>query len=277
MNINTLLWVLQIILAIKGITSAFTHTFQHSKPAMQEAIGKVGGSAKPLLHAISLLLLIVSLGLVLPGVMSLPGMIVPFSAAGMAAMMLVSLFFHVKYREKPLIFADLILFALCAFTAYARAGSSCHSKSEDPANPLFVNLLKDNIRMPATLTSLALLVRDYDEAINWFSQKCRFTLLENNDMGDGKRWVLMKPSGEGGASLLLAKAACLEQESCIGNQTGGRVFLFLHTSDFWEEYNHMRGQGVQFLEEPRQEPYGTVVVFQDLYGNKWDLIQPRNF
>ncbi len=128
--------------------------------------------------------------------------------------------------------------------------------------------------MTQTITSLALLVRDYDEAIAFFTQALRFTLLEDTPLGDGKRWVRVGPPGGNGAALLLAQAATPEQQACIGNQTGGRVFLFLHTDDFWDDYRHMQACGVRFTEEPRSEPFGQVVVFLDLYGNKWDLIQP---
>ena len=94
-------------------------------------------------------------------------------------------------------------------------------------------------------------------------------------LGDGKRWVLVAPPGSTGASLLLAEAATPEQTACIGNQTGGRVFLFLHTDDFWRDYRQMKAREVKFLEAPREEPYGTVAVFEDLYGNKWDLLEPK--
>lgn len=129
--------------------------------------------------------------------------------------------------------------------------------------------------MPDSITSLALLVDEYDEAIAFFTEVLRFELLEDTPQGDGKRWVRVAPPGSG-AALLLAKAATPEQQVHIGNQTGGRVFLFLHTRDFWDDYNHMKARGVEFTEEPREEPYGTVVVFLDLYGNKWDLIQPNS-
>ncbi len=128
--------------------------------------------------------------------------------------------------------------------------------------------------MTKTIVSLALLVRDYDEAIAFFTGALRFTLLEDSDQGGGKRWVRVAPQHNSGAVLLLAKAATPEQAAQIGSQAGGRVFLFLHTSDFWDDYAHMQAHGVEFMEQPRQEPYGTVVVFKDLYGNKWDLIQP---
>lgn len=129
--------------------------------------------------------------------------------------------------------------------------------------------------MVRTLSSLALVVRDYDEAIAFFTQSLRFVLLEDTPQGDGKRWVRVAPPGPGGAALLLARAATPAQEAAVGNQTGGRVFLFLETDDFWDDYHHMLAHGVRFTETPRQEAYGTVVVFQDLYGNKWDLIQRK--
>src|SRR5438128_1395569 len=130
--------------------------------------------------------------------------------------------------------------------------------------------------MSQTLASIALLVRDYDEAISFFTDCLRFNLIEDSVLGGGKRWVLVAPPGSAGTALLLAKAASPEQVSRIGNQTGGRVFLFLHTDDFWRDFNAMKDRGVRFTEPPREEPYGTVVVFLDLYGNKWDLMQPAN-
>jgi catechol 2,3-dioxygenase-like lactoylglutathione lyase family enzyme len=124
-----------------------------------------------------------------------------------------------------------------------------------------------------SIRSISLLVRDYDEAIAYFTGCLRFALVEDTPLGDGKRWVLVAPPGDKGTALLLGRAATAEQESRIGNQTGGRVFLFLHTGDFWRDYHEMKSRGVWFTEEPRREAYGTVVVFRDLYGNKWDLVQ----
>lgn len=129
--------------------------------------------------------------------------------------------------------------------------------------------------MADRLSALALIVRDYDEAVNFFTRALRFELLEDTPLGEGKRWVRVAPTGSMGSALLLARAASPEQAARVGDQTGGRVFLFLETSDFWDDYNHMRAQGVRFVEQPREEAYGTVVVFEDLYGNKWDLIQRR--
>ena len=126
--------------------------------------------------------------------------------------------------------------------------------------------------MSQTIAHLALVVRDYDEAIAFYTTSLGFELLEDTPLGDGKRWVLVAPPGGAGAALLLARAATPEQELRIGDQTGGRVFLFLRTDDFWRDYEAMRSRGVRFTEEPRHEPYGTVVVFLDLYGNKWDLV-----
>jgi len=122
---------------------------------------------------------------------------------------------------------------------------------------------------------VSLLVRDYDDAISFYTEKLGFDLLEDTDLGAGKRWVLVAPPGARESSLLLAKASTSEQEKCIGKQTGGRVFLFLHTDDFWRDYKNMKSLGVRFLEEPRKEFYGIVVVFEDLYGNKWDLLEEK--
>jgi len=120
---------------------------------------------------------------------------------------------------------------------------------------------------------VTLVVRDYDEAILFFTDSLRFTLVEDTPLGAGKRWVVVAPPESRGASLLLAKATTSEQLAHVGDQTGGRVFLFLHTSDFWNDYQFMQARGVRFAEEPREEPYGLVAVFLDLYGNKWDLLE----
>ena len=124
------------------------------------------------------------------------------------------------------------------------------------------------------IAKLALLVADYDEAIAWFTRCLGFELAEDIDMGGGKRWVVMQPPGGGGASLLLAKAVG-DQQSAIGRQAGGRVFLFLETDDFDRDYARMLREGVRFSEAPRNEAYGKVAVFEDLYGNPWDLIGPN--
>jgi catechol 2,3-dioxygenase-like lactoylglutathione lyase family enzyme len=129
--------------------------------------------------------------------------------------------------------------------------------------------------MTQTLGHIALLVRNYDEAIAFYTKSLGFRLAEDTDLGGGKRWVLVAPADSQGTTLLLAQAATPEQASRIGNQTGGRVFLFLHTDDFWRDYRAIIGQGVKFVREPRDEPYGTVAVFEDLYGNLWDLIQRK--
>ena len=120
---------------------------------------------------------------------------------------------------------------------------------------------------------LALVVRDYDEAIEYFTEKLGFILKENTKLSETKRWVVVAPPGEGGAALLLAKAASEIQAQAVGNQTGGRVFLFLYTDDFSRDYNRYRDKGVRFVREPQKEIYGTVAVFEDLYGNYWDLIE----
>ena len=125
------------------------------------------------------------------------------------------------------------------------------------------------------LALVTLVVRDYDEAIAWFTKCLRFTLLEDTPLGDGKRWVRIANPGHG-AALLLAKAVGDPQVAAIGNQTGGRVGFFLIVTDFGEMFSHMQRNGVVFEGEPRTEPYGQVIVFQDLYGNRWDLLGPKS-
>jgi len=125
------------------------------------------------------------------------------------------------------------------------------------------------------LAQLALVVRDYDEAIAWYTRALGFTLVEDTPLGGEKRWVVVRPPGPGGADLLLARAVGPEQASRIGNQTGGRVFLFLNSDDFQRDHAAFSRAGVKFVREPRDEAYGTVAVFEDLYGNRWDLIGPR--
>jgi catechol 2,3-dioxygenase-like lactoylglutathione lyase family enzyme len=122
---------------------------------------------------------------------------------------------------------------------------------------------------------VALLVRDYDEAISYYTERLGFEIVEDSDLGDGKRWVLVAPPGSTETRLLLARAASNREASLIGNQTGGRVFLFLHTDDFQRDYAAFRARGVAFREMPREESYGTVAVFDDIYGNRWDLLQRR--
>lgn len=130
--------------------------------------------------------------------------------------------------------------------------------------------------MPQRLALTALLVREYDEAIAFFTRALGFELLEDIPRGDGKRWVRVGPAGDAGAALLLARAATPEQRRAVGDQSGGRVFMFLETDDFARDYARLRAEGVRFTEEPRHEDYGTVVVFRDLYGNKWDLIERKH-
>jgi catechol 2,3-dioxygenase-like lactoylglutathione lyase family enzyme len=124
------------------------------------------------------------------------------------------------------------------------------------------------------IATVALVVRDYDEAIAFFTGCLGFSLAYDTPLGGDKRWVVVCPPG-GGTALLLARAADPEQVARIGDQTGGRVFLFLHTCDFWQDYRALRSRGVRFAEEPRDEVYGTVAVFLDLYGNRWDLVQTK--
>ena len=121
--------------------------------------------------------------------------------------------------------------------------------------------------------SVALVVENYDDAIAFYTQKLGFDLIEDTNIGNGKRWVLIAPPNSNGTNLLLAQASTPQQLDSVGNQSGGRVFLFLHTNDFWRDYKMMQQQGVKFNEQPREEAYGTVVVFEDLYSNKWDLLQ----
>jgi catechol 2,3-dioxygenase-like lactoylglutathione lyase family enzyme len=129
--------------------------------------------------------------------------------------------------------------------------------------------------MPQILAHVAVVVRNYDKAIAFYTNVLGFQLLEDTDLGAGKRWVLVAPAGSSGTSVLLAQAATPEQISRIGNQTGGRVFLFLHTDDFWRDYRTLISRNVEFARDPKEEPYGTVAVFKDLYGNLWDLIQRK--
>jgi len=128
--------------------------------------------------------------------------------------------------------------------------------------------------MKRRLALVTVVVADYDEAIAWYTGKLGFQLLEDLDQGR-KRWVVVGPADGSAAALLLARASNEEQRSRIGNQTGGRVGFFLHTDDFWRDHAAMTAQGVEFLEAPREEPYATVAVFRDLYGNTWDLLEPK--
>ncbi|MDH5821852.1 VOC family protein [Luteimonas sp. RD2P54] len=129
--------------------------------------------------------------------------------------------------------------------------------------------------MNQSLGLVSLVVRDYDEALAFFVGTLGFRLVEDTPVPEqSKRWVVVSPPGTGACQLLLARASGPEQESRIGGQTGGRVFLFLYTDDFWRDYEAYRSRGVVFVREPKQEPYGTVAVFRDLYGNLWDLLQP---
>ena len=127
--------------------------------------------------------------------------------------------------------------------------------------------------MKQRIAHIAILVEDYDEAIRFYTKKLGFDLVEDTKLSDTKRWVLVRPRGELSCSLLLAKAASEEQKSRIGNQTGGRVFLFLYTDDFERDHKLLKENGIKILREPRNEEYGTVLVFADLYGNLWDLIE----
>lgn len=128
--------------------------------------------------------------------------------------------------------------------------------------------------MKQSIVHIALVVRDYDEAIEFYTRNLNFTLVEDSYQPlQDKRWVVVSPPGSGGTTLLLARASNPEQESFVGNQAGGRVFLFLNTDDFWRDYDEMVSRGIRFAREPREEAYGKVAVFEDLYGNLWDLLE----
>lgn len=132
--------------------------------------------------------------------------------------------------------------------------------------------------MKQALGLVSLVVRDYDKALEFFVGKLDFTLVEDTYIPEqDKRWIIVSPPGAKESRLLLARASTEEQESRVGAQTGGRVFLFLYTDDFWRDYEHYRSRGVEFVREPKEEPYGVVAVFRDLCGNMWDLLQPREW
>ncbi len=131
--------------------------------------------------------------------------------------------------------------------------------------------------MKQSIVHVALVVRDYDEAIEFYTRKLHFTLIEDTYLPEqNKRWVVVAPPGDNGTTLLLARASERAQEPFVGDQAGGRVFLFLNTDDFWRDYNNMVSEGISFVREPKEEPYGMVAVFEDLYGNLWDLLQPSS-
>jgi catechol 2,3-dioxygenase-like lactoylglutathione lyase family enzyme len=128
--------------------------------------------------------------------------------------------------------------------------------------------------MNIRLVHITFLVDDYDKAIDFFTRKLNFKLVEDTKLSDEKRWVLVTPQGSGNCCLLLAKASNDEQKKSIGNQSGGRVFLFLQTDNFTRDYQNLIDNGIKIVREPKSEDYGTVLVFEDLYGNLWDLIEP---
>lgn len=128
--------------------------------------------------------------------------------------------------------------------------------------------------MIQSIVHIALVVKDYDEAIEFYTKKLHFTLIEDTyQANQDKRWVVVSPPGSNGTTILLARASKSEQESFIGNQSGGRVFLFLGTDNFWRDYEEMKSIGIEFVREPKEQDYGIVAVFKDLYGNLWDLVQ----
>jgi catechol 2,3-dioxygenase-like lactoylglutathione lyase family enzyme len=124
------------------------------------------------------------------------------------------------------------------------------------------------------IAHVTIVVKDYDEAIKFYTEKLKFNLIEDTLLSETKRWVLIAPPGAKECCILLAKASGEKQYASIGNQTGGRVFVFLHTNDFWRDYNGMLERGIHFVREPQKETYGMVAVFEDLYGNLWDLVEP---
>lgn len=130
-------------------------------------------------------------------------------------------------------------------------------------------------KMNQQLVQVAVVVADYDEAIRFYTETLGFELVEDTALSESKRWVVVKPKGTGTAALLLAKATTDEQRKAIGNQAGGRVFLFLYTDDFWRDYNNLLQRNVEIVRGPSEEVYGTVAVFKDLCGNLWDLIEPK--
>ena len=129
--------------------------------------------------------------------------------------------------------------------------------------------------MSRKIAQIALLVKDYDEAIHFYVNKLNFKLVEDTVLDQNKRWVIVSPNLENSSSLLLAEASNITQKQAIGNQSGGRVFLFLHTDNFNKEYQNLIANNIKIVREPKVEPYGTVAVFEDLYGNLWDLIEPQ--
>jgi catechol 2,3-dioxygenase-like lactoylglutathione lyase family enzyme len=131
--------------------------------------------------------------------------------------------------------------------------------------------------MRQSIVHIALVVRDYDEAIEFYTKKLNFELIEDTYQAEqDKRWVVVSPPGSSGTTLLLARASKPEQEPFVGNQAGGRVFLFLNTDDFWRDFEAMKAKGIKFIREPKQAEYGMVAVFEDLYGNLWDLLQLKD-
>jgi len=128
--------------------------------------------------------------------------------------------------------------------------------------------------MKQRLAHIAIVVKDYDEAIRFYTEKLHFDLIENTQLSETKRWVLVRPKGGNSCCLLLAKAANEEQLSSVGNQTGGRVFLFLHTDNFERDYQNLLDHQIEIVRQPQREKYGTVAVFKDIYGNLWDMIEP---
>ena len=156
-----------------------------------------------------------------------------------------------------------------------RCLTCCDKKQNIFLQQHFIFTHKPQHNMNQHIAHIALVVANYDDAIKFYTEKLGFTLIEDTKLSDTKRWVMVAPTGSGQCCLLLAQAATAEQKSRVGNQTGGRVFLFLYTDDFWRDHKAMTENNINFVRPPVEEPYGTVAVFEDLYGNLWDLIQPK--
>ncbi len=191
-------------------------------------------------------------------------------------------YFYQKTEQCPRIVEPSKEAELDADQAKYQRGKAENEKQKTKRHPcsffhfckFFAKIVLDK-EMNQRIAHIALVVRDYDEAIAFYTEILGFELLEDTSLTPAKRWVLVSPRGQGDCTLLLAKAASPEQGSCIGNQTGGRVFLFLHTDDFHRDYENLLRKGVKFLRPPSVESYGIVAVFEDLYGNLWDLVQPN--
>lgn len=186
------------------------------------------------------------------------------------------LFLQINGQQLIVKNADLVRFTNIAFLSQTSLdfATAWFWQCARPLQLIVINKISE--KPWQSIAIITLVVPDYDEAIAYYTSILGFILLENTPLGNGKRWVRVAPPGSNGTCLLLAKAVSLQQESRIGDQTGGRVFLFLQTDDFWRDYAAFQDNGVEFEEEPRTEDYGIVAVFKDCYGNRWDLLQLNN-